>query len=168
MGRKWLCLMFSLLPVLAAAADSNGDEEFFKSAAQGGLAEVAAGKLAENKAAKPALKDFAGMMVKDHSTADQKLWKIAGSQNVPLPKTPGVEQVAANERLKLLRDGSFDKAYAKNQIDAHRDLVALYKNEIAAGEDVQARQFAAATLPTLQSHLDKILKIAADLGVTAE
>ncbi len=168
MKRTALLLLMGILPAFAIGAVSSEDESFYKSAAEGGLAEVAAGKLAEDKAASPQVKDFGGMMVKDHSTADAKLWKIAGDAGVKLPTTPGVEQVAASERLKLLSGPSFDKAYIKNQIEAHRDTVALLRKEIASGHDAAARQFATDTLPTVQGHLEKIMQIAGTAGVSAD
>jgi putative membrane protein len=146
----------------------NSDESFFKSAAEGGLAEVSAGKLAEDKAGTSALREFGGMMVKDHSTADQKLWSLAASQRIDLPKTPSVEQQAAGGRLKLLSGDSFDKAYIQNQVEAHRDTIALFKREIASGKDPQAKQFASATLPKVQEHLDRIMRIASAAGVSVE
>jgi putative membrane protein len=157
-----------MVPVLVWGADSNPDESFYKNAGEGGLAEVAAGKLAESKASNTALKDFGGMMVKDHSTADQKLWAAAAARGVKMPTTPSVEQVAAGDRLKLLSGDSFDKAYIKNQLEAHRDTVALFKKEMASGRDKDARQFAEATLPTVEAHLEKIMKIASAAGVAAE
>lgn len=168
MKRKALLLMMGILPALALGAVSSEDESFYKSAAEGGLAEVAAGKLAEDKAGSAQVKDFGGMMVKDHSTANAKLWKIAGDAGVKLPATPGVEQVAASERLNLLSGPSFDKAYIKDQIEAHRDTVALFKKEIASGHDATARQFATQTLPTVQSHLEKIMQIAGAAGISAD
>lgn len=167
MKRLSALAMMSVFPILAISMDSS-DESFFKNAAEGGLSEVDAGKLAEQKGGSAAIKDFGGMMVKDHSTANQKLWKIAGTQNVKLPTTPSVEQVAAGERLKLLSGDSFDKAYIKNQLQAHRDTVALFKKEIASGTDPQAKEFATATLPTVQSHLEKIRKLADDAGISSD
>jgi putative membrane protein len=130
------------------------------------LAEVSAGKLAEDKATSAAIKDFGGMMVKDHSKANQKLWSLAADKSIKLPTTPSVEQIASGEKLKLLSGDSFDKAYIKNQMHAHRDTVALFKKEIAAGQDPQAKQFASATLPTVQAHLAKITQIANAAGVS--
>ena len=161
----WLLIGFT---PMALAAATSPDESFYKSAAEGGLAEVAAGKLAENKASNAALKDFAGMMVKDHSTADQKLWAMAASKDIKLPTTPSVQQVATSDRLKLLSRASFDKAYIQNQVDAHRETVALLRKEIASGRDPQAKQFAQSLLPTVQGHLEKITKIATDAGLPAE
>jgi putative membrane protein len=158
-------IAMAILPILVMGAESNSDEAFFTNAAEGGLAEVSAGKLAEDKGTSAAIKDFGGMMVKDHSKANEKLWSIAAGKSIKLPTTPSVVQAASGEKLKLLSGDSFDKAYIKNQIDAHRDTVALFKKEIAAGQDPQAKQFASATLPTVQAHLSKIMQIAAAAGV---
>ena len=166
--RAFYWVVLGAVPMLALGTEPNSDEAFYKAAGESGLAEVAAGKLAEAKAGNAALTDFAGMMVKDHSTADQKLWAIAAEKNVKMPTTPGVEQVAAAEKLKLLRGKSFDKAYIKDQLEAHRDTVALFKKEIASGRDKDARQFAQDTLPTVQAHLDKITKIASAAGISAD
>jgi putative membrane protein len=157
-----------LAPMWVSSAESSNDESFYTNAAQGGLAEVDAGKLAEAKASNDTIKDFAGMMVKDHSTANQKLWSLAADKSVKLPTTPSVEQTASAEKLKLLSGTAFDKAYIRNQLDAHRDTVALFKKEIASGKDAQAKQFASATLPTVQAHLAKITQIAAAAGVSSD
>jgi len=156
----------SAVPMLAFGMDAkNPDEGFLRSAAEVGMTEVSVGKLAENKATSPELKDFAGMMVKDHSTADQKLWRLASEKNLTLPGTGSAEQVAAGEQLKLLSGQSFDRAYIRNQIAAHRESVVLFKKEVASGKDAQARAFAATTLPVVEQHLDRIMKIASAAGV---
>ena len=61
---------------------------------------------------------------------------------------------------------SFDKSYIKDQIKAHKETVDLFQKEISSGQDQQAQQFARATLPTIQAHLDKINQIAAAAGIT--
>lgn len=168
MKQALMWMLIGVVPLLALGADPNPDEAFYKAAGEGGLAEVAAGKLAEARGGNAAIIDFGGMMVKDHSTADQKLWAIAAGKRVKMPTTPSVEQVAAGERLKLMSGDSFDKAYIKNQIEAHRDTVALFKKEIASGRDKEARQFAQDTLPTVQGHLEKISQIASTAGISAD
>jgi putative membrane protein len=67
-------------PLTAMAAASDPDSSFYKALAEGGVAEVADGKLAETRAADPKIKDFAAMMVKDHSAANQELKALATSR----------------------------------------------------------------------------------------
>lgn len=79
------------LPLMALSKD-NPDESFFKNATQAGIAEVEAGKMAETQCTSAAVKEFAAMMVKDHSAANAKLQKIAMSKGVELPTEPSLMQ----------------------------------------------------------------------------
>ena len=156
------------VPVLGLAADKNPDADFFKQAAQAGIAEVEAGQLAQEKGSSEAVKDFGAMMVKDHTAANDKLKSIATGENVDVPSSAGMKDMAAKAKLKIMSGDSFDKAYIKSQVTAHRQAVALFRKEAASGQDAQAKAFAASTLPTLKAHLKKIDGIAAQAGVTVK
>jgi putative membrane protein len=158
-----LALMFAL-PIASLAA-AKPDESFYKNAAEGGIAEVAAGHLAQDKGNTQPVKDFGAMMVKDHSAADEKLQSLAASKNITLPSHSSVGQMATKAKLDVLSGDSFDKAYVKGQISAHRQTIALFHKEISTGKDADAKAFAAATLPTVRSHLKAITAIATDMGI---
>jgi putative membrane protein len=165
--KKILALSLLILgaPLVAAAAD-NPDASFYKNAAEGGLFEVDAGNLAQQKGSSQAVKDFGSMMVSDHGAANDKLKALAASKNISLPSSASVGQMATKAKLDVLSGETFDKSYIKSQVKAHRDTIVLFKKEIAGGQDPDAKAFATATLPTLQAHLKKIKGIAADQGVT--
>jgi len=165
MKRAYLWLLLAT-PVFAQAASETPDASFFKHAAEGGLAEVDAGNLAQSKGSSQAVKDFGAMMVKDHGAANQKLQAVASAQNITLPTSASILQMASEKKLELLSGDTFDKSYIKDQIKDHRSTIALFKREIANGTDPEAKDFATATLPVLQGHLRAIEKIAADAGVT--
>jgi len=152
-----LALLF--IPVVAAAADTRTDSSFYRDAAQGGLAEVEAGRLAQEKSSNQKIKDFAAMMVKDHSAANEELKSVAASENVTLPSSPSVAQRANKVKLEVLSGDSFDKAYIKNQIAAHKSTVALLQKEIASGQSNAGKTFAHKVLPTVRSHLKAITEI---------
>ncbi len=162
---KYAMWLMMAAPVLAFAASGDLDESFFKNAAEGGIAEVTAGQMAQTKGASQSVKDFGAMMVKDHSAANQKLASIAAAQGVKLPDSPGIMQQAEGKELKMKSGESFDKSYIKGQIKAHQETVELFQKEIASGKNPQAQQFASATLPTIQAHLAKINQIAAAAGI---
>ncbi len=153
------------IPVIGWGADKSPDQDFFKHAAAGGIAEVAAGTLAQSKGNSQAVKDFGAMMVKDHTDANTKLNSIAASENVELPSSSGAMQMASKAKLEVLTGDTFDKAYIKNQVSAHERTVSLFKKEIASGTDAQAKAFAKETLPTVQAHLRQIRDIAAQAGI---
>jgi putative membrane protein len=146
------------LPLIALGANTP-DAHFYHAAAEAGIAEVDAGKLAQQKATDPDLAKFGAMMVKDHSAANQQLQALADSKQISLPTKPSIEQMAAKAKLDLLKGASFDKAYVKNQIAAHEDTLKLLQREIASGQDSDAKAFAQKVLPTVQSHLAAIKQI---------
>jgi putative membrane protein len=155
------------LPMFALAA-SNPDASFYKKAAEGGIAEVDAGHLAQDKGNSQQVKDFGAMMVKDHSAANEKLQALASSKNISLPTTPSVSQMATRAKLDVLSGDTFDKSYVKGQISAHRQTIALFRKEISSGQDADAKAFASETLPTVRAHLKAIRAIAADMGIKTQ
>lgn len=138
-------------PVVVSSADKTPDQSFFKQAAEGGIAEVDAGKLALSKGTSQAVKDFGALMVKDHSAANEKLKSIATAENVDLPSKTSVSQMASKTKLEALFGDSFDKAYIKGQITAYEQTVALFKKEIASGTDSQAKSLCSARTRTPQT-----------------
>ena len=167
MHSKFLALVCLALPFVAFAA-STPDASFFKSAAEGAIAEVQAGRLAQDKGNSQRVKDFGAMMIKDHSAANETLQTLAKSKNIALPTDSNVSQMAAKAVLEVLSGALFDQSYVKGQISAHRQTIALLKKEIASGQDPDAIAFASATLPSVRSHLDAIKTIATQMGLLTE
>jgi putative membrane protein len=148
-----------------AMADENPDAAFYKKAAEGGLAEVQLGKLAQDKAPTDSVKEFGGMMVTDHSAANDKLKAIASRKGIKLPTSPSVAQMATKTKLEVLSGAAFDKSYIKGMVEDHQEDIKEFQTEAASGRDPDAKAYAVATLPTLQTHLKKIQAIAAAQGV---
>jgi putative membrane protein len=166
MKRSLLALVFAL--PLAAFAASDPDSSFYKSAAEGGISEVEAGHLAQDRGNSQQVKDFGAMMVKDHTAANDKLQSIAASKNITLPTTSSVSQMASKAKLEVLSGDTFDKSYVKNQIKAHRSTIQIFNKEISTGQDADAKAFAKETLPTVQAHLKAIKAIAAGMGISTK
>jgi len=160
-------VLFSLLvlPGWVLAASGSPDSHFYRSLAEGGTAEVALGSLASHKATSDSVRDFAVMMVKDHSSANAQLVALAASKHVSLPKGRGAKADAEMVELKALSGNAFDKSYVSNQISAHQRTVSLLQKEIDSGQDPDAKSFAEKVLPTVQSHLSAIEKIADQMGI---
>lgn len=168
MNRKPYALVLAL-PVAAFAAcpalAASPDVAFYKNAAEGGIAEVEAGHLAQNKGNSQQVKDFGAMMLKEHSATNDKLQALASAKTITLPATSSVEQMTAKARLNVLSGANFDKSYIKAQISAHQDTIALLQKEISSGQDPDAKAFAAAVLPTVRAHLKAATAIASAMGV---
>ena len=129
------------------------DEEFAKKAAQGGMAEVKLGQLAEEKASNQTVKSFAKLMVEDHTKANDKLKEAASKENISLPTDLDPKDEATYESLSKLSGEAFDRAYARNMVKDHQQDVAEFHREATNGRKEPIKSFAEQTLPTLQKHL---------------
>ena len=156
-----MAFLFVATSVLAESPDSS----FYKNAAEGGMSEVELGQLAQQKATNPAVKQFGAMMVKDHTAANEKLKALAASKQMALPDSPSLMQKASKTKLDMMSGDSFDKSYVKGMIEDHKTDIKEFQKEASDGKDPQAKAFATATLPTLQTHLQKIQSIAAAAGI---
>jgi len=134
--------------------------DFAVKAANGGMMEVEAGKLALEKAVNPRVKRFGEMMIKDHSEANNKLKGIAAERNVALPDSLGND--AKDEIAKLMKKSGkdFDKAYVDMMVDDHEKDVSEFRKAADNLSDSSIREFARTTLPVLETHLDSIKAIA--------
>ncbi len=135
------------------------DKNFMKEAALGNEAEIQLGQLAQAKASSPAVKSFAARMIQDHSSADDKLKNIAQSQHISLPTALDPRHKNQAEALSRLSGSQFDKAYMQAMVKEHTEDVSKFQKESAEAHDDTVKQFAAGTLPVLQSHLNEAKQI---------
>ena len=152
------------MPAVAQANVSPADQSFMQKAAQGGMAEVQLGKLAEQNAQSPEVKAFGARMVRDHSKANDELKQVAAQQGVTLPSSPDAKDQATEQRLSQLHGAAFDKAYMHDMVQDHRKDVADFKKATSA-KDMQLREWVDKTLPVLESHLREAEKVAPTVGV---
>jgi putative membrane protein len=140
-------------------AVNSDDAKFATTAAVGGMAEVALGKLAVSKTSNAQIKDFANMMITDHGQANAELASIASAKNITLPTEPDSAHLKKADELSKLSGKDFDKAYVDAMIDGHKKTLDLMNNEAKNGSDSTLKAFAAKVVPTVQKHLDAINKI---------
>ena len=141
---------------IAVTAD---DAKFATTAAGDGLAEVNAGKMAQNKAVSPRVKEFATMMVNDHTKAGDELAALAKTKNIALPLMPGADAKKGADDLAAKSGKDFDKAYIDAMLDGHKKAVKLFEDASQNCKDPDLKAFATKTLPTLKMHLDSVQAI---------
>lgn len=135
------------------------DRKFMQEAAIGNEAEIQLGQMAQQKAASPEVKSFGERMIKDHSSADDKLKNIAQSQHISLPVALDPQHKNQAAALSRLSGPQFDKEYVKLMVQEHSKDVSKFQQEAAQAHDDTVKQFAAGTLPVLQSHLNEAKQI---------
>jgi len=140
------------------------DQKFMKEAAIGGEAEIQLGQMAQQKGSSAAVKSFGQRMMKDHSDASDKLKNIAQSQHISLPVELDPEHKEAAARLSRLSGSQFDQAYMLLMVQEHTKDVNKFQQEAANAHDETVKQFATATLPVLQPHLNEAQQIQQQLN----
>jgi len=147
-----------------AANLSDADRAFIKEAAQGGMAEVQLGQLAEKKGANAAVKQFGQQMVRDHSQANSELKQLATKKGLTLPTDVGEKHRSMAEHLAKLSGAAFDRAYMSHMVMDHNHDVASFRKESQSASDPDLKAWAGKTLPTLQQHLRLARETASTVG----
>src|SRR5262245_65930964 len=135
------------------------DQTFMIEAARDGIAEVELGRLAAQRAASEAVRQFAQRMVTEHGAGNQELMQLAQRKGMTLPQEMGPEHRAAMVRLSALSGAAFDEAYSGEMESAHRQAATLFSREAQQGQDAEVRGWAMKMLPTIQEQQ----RVASDL-----
>jgi putative membrane protein len=137
-------------------------KEFITSAGDSGKAEVTIATMAETRASSDRVKDFAAMLVKDHSAANKELTGIASKKNVTIGAiSPSKKEVV--DRLTRTDRAGFDKAFMTQMVEDHKKSVDLYTRGTAS-PDADIKAFASRTLPTIKQHLTEAEDVLKELG----
>jgi putative membrane protein len=150
-----------------SAGMKTSDTAFVKKAAEGGLAEVELGKLAQQKASNEQVKKFGERMVNDHSKANDQLKDVAQQEHLQLPDKLSAKDQATKDRLEKLSGEQFDHAYMRDMVKDHKADVAEFARESQSSKDPALKNFARQTLPTLRQHLKEAEKLAPEQKTTA-
>jgi putative membrane protein len=159
-----------LMVGIAAAAERTQSQEsssthyFLTEAAQGGLAEVTLGQMAADKGENDAVKEFGRRMVRDHGKANDQLKSLATTVGAPLPTEISAEAKALQQRLEKLSGAEFDQTYIHEMLKDHKKDITAFEKQAQHGQDVQVKEWAKKTLPTLKEHLDLAQRTAKRVG----
>lgn len=151
-----LGVMFLLAVALNSYTEAAGKPySFVTAAAQAGMGEISLANLAMSKSQNEDVKQFARMMIADHSAANEELKTAAAKKGYDFPAAASAEQKTNEDALASLSGAAFDKAYAQAALADHQAAVALFESESKSGQDADLKAWAAKTLPTLKGHLSK-------------
>ena len=144
-------------------AVDKDDAKFAVEAANGGMTEIALSQIAQSKALNSKVKDFANMMVTQHTAAGDDLKAIAIKKNITLPDSVSNDSKKAIDELAKKSATDFDKAYISKMIDDHKGAEKLFEDACKNLKDPDLKAFAVKTLPVIQKHLDAINQIHHDM-----
>lgn len=154
----------------------TGDARYFiEHATIAGNAEVELGRLASQRAQNPQVKEFAQMMVRDHSKVGAELKQAVSGHGVETPEGLDAEHRQLKDRLSNLSGADFDREYMKAMVDGHKEVKSMLQNRSGGAHDPRApkatgttgsssldvavNQWASRALPTVEQHLQKAEQI---------
>jgi len=181
-GRRFLLLSALAALALAGCASTEGDTspatvlgagaavpaaemKFVAAAAATDLYEIRASQLAMQRAAMPAVRDYAQMLVKHHTASSDELKGILAARGVtPTPRLTAAQQ-AKMDQLSRLQGEAFDREYIRiTGVKDHQAAIVLYDHASRTLRDPDLRAFAGKTLPVLYRHLKGAQDIAGTLA----
>jgi putative membrane protein len=147
------------------------DYNFVAQANLGAPFQIESGRIAEAKAGTTAIRDYAHLMVFTHIPVVDALDKILNDKRIKAPPDTLLDAAyhAMIASLRAEHGVDLDRDYVEGQVEYQRGNAALFRNEIDDGYDPELKEFARATLPKIEDHLQRALNLASgnELGKTA-
>ena len=138
---------------------SRSDRSAMEKMAQSDMAEVQAGKVAQQKASNPEVKKYAEHMVQEHSKALEEGKQLASTKGVTPPKETDRKHRNALEKLERTDRDSFDRAYMRQMVQDHEDALKLVRKTAKDAKDPQLKAHAEKMAPHIEEHLAQARKI---------
>jgi putative membrane protein len=140
-------------------------KDFASDAVQASQYEIVAAQVALAQSQTSSVRAFAEEMIADHTRAQEAMTTAAIASGLPAPplamNSDEAHLVAA---LQGVRGADFDKLYARQQVLAHSQALAVEQSYASAGGDGNLRQAAQGDVPMIQHHLEMAKTLADTLG----
>ena|SRR6185312_1850560 len=147
------CMALCCIPAFAQATGSANDQKFVDFAAQTDMTEAHLGQLAQDQSSNQAVKDFAQMLVTDHTDDYNKLTAAATKAGATVPKGIDAEHNKMIAPFEKAKGAAFDRRFERDMVAGHTKAIAEYKKEEADGQNADMKAYATAALPVLEKHL---------------
>jgi putative membrane protein len=140
-------------PAVVDPSDPLFAPGFLAKATSGDLFEIQSSQMALQMSANPAVRNFANLLIADHTRLSQATMAAARSAGI-VPPPPAIlpEEQAVLAQLSAAGP-NFDAAFRDAQITAHQGALGLMQNYAASGDVPALRTAAQQAIPTVQMHL---------------
>ena len=147
------CMALCCVPAFAQATGTANDQKFVDFAAQTDMTEAHLGQLAQDQSSNQGVKDFAQMLVTDHTDDYNKLTAAATKAGTTVPKGIDAEHNKMIAPFEKAKGAAFDRRFERDMVAGHTKAIAEYKKEEADGQNADMKAYATAALPVLEKHL---------------
>jgi putative membrane protein len=145
------------------------DTQIAMIAATADTIDIDAGKLAAEKTTNPKVKDFAELMVRDHTSVNNQATALAQKLNLTPEESAtsrGLKADADKEATKLkgLSGTAFDKAYVDNEVAYHEKVLGAVDNTLIPNtKNAELKSLLESARPIFSSHLNHAKEIQSSL-----
>ncbi len=173
MRKLWIAPLAALVVAFAPLAqaqmktdkdDKSAASGFVQQALKSGEEEVALAKMAAEKSQNNDVKQFAQMLVSDHTALNEQLALLAkrngatppksGTDSSPPPTAPGAGPASPKARqLATLSGSEFDKKFLEMIVEGHEKSVETYTKASESEPNPAAKKLANEALPKIKEHL---------------
>jgi putative membrane protein len=136
-------------------------------------ADVANGNEARGRTKNPEVRQFAEMMVADHTSSNKQAKDLASQLNLTPEDNATSDDIrksqdAVRDSLKKLAGGQFDKAYVDNEVAYHQSVLdAIDGKLVPNARNPQLKKLLEDTRPVVAHHLEEAKKLQIRLGSRA-
>ena len=133
--------------------------------AQANINEVAAARIALQKAQSSEVKTFAQKMIEDHGGALSKVQAVAQQKGVSLPTEPDAMHKDMAAKLEQQTGDAFDKMYMENAgTKDHEMVLSKLKSDAQNIKDPDVKALADAHIPVVEQHLKSAQQMSTQSG----
>jgi putative membrane protein len=131
--------------------------------------DIAAGKLAAKKSSNPKVKEFAELMVRDHTSVNKQATDLAKKLNLTPEQSPTSQSLKSEghktlAKLHGLSGAAFDKAYIDNEVTYHESVIkAIDDTLIPNAKNAELKALLETGKPIFSSHLDHAKEVQSSL-----
>jgi putative membrane protein len=134
---------------------NDTDRKFLDNAVSGNITEQNIGRLVLQRSQNKDVKDYAQMLVDDHTKNLRKVVDLMNQKGLPQAKgLPEVKREALG-KLDGLSGLALDQEFVTMMVQEHEKDIAEYRQAMNATQDEDVKYYVMHTLPMLQEHLQK-------------
>jgi putative membrane protein len=121
--------------------------------------DIEAGKLAASKTSNAKVKEFANLMIRDHTSVNKKATNLAKKLNITPEESDTSRSLKSDgdktlEKLRGLSGAEFDKAYIDNEVTYHESVAKVVDDTlIPDAKNAELKSLLESARPIFASHL---------------
>jgi putative membrane protein len=174
MKQSIVLTLVSLLAAGALRAQSGSgapptDPQIAMIAVTADKVDIDTAKLAASKTSNPKVKDFANLMIRDHTSVNKKATDLAKKLNVTPEESDTSRSLKSNgdktlEKLRGMSGVAFDKAYVDNEVSYHEAVAKVLDDTLIPNtKNAQLKSLLESARPIFASHLNHAKELQSSL-----